>query len=192
MRGRCRRLALAALGALTFTGALVTRVTASDCAMPSRPRALQPASVVRVADGDTIVVETAAGQHLRVRLIGVDTPELHVTDKLRRDAERSGGDAAAIRALGERAAAFTRTHLAGRRVELERDAAAIDRHGRALAYVWVGQELFNVVLVRDGYAGVLTVPPNVKYAGVLAACHREARQGRRGLWALGPAAAGGP
>jgi endonuclease YncB( thermonuclease family) len=76
-------------------------------------------------------------------------------------------------------------------VELERDVTPADRYGRALAYVWVGEELYNLVLVRDGYAGLLTVPPNVKYAGVLAACHREARAGRRGLWGLGPAALGG-
>ena len=42
----------------------------------------------------------------------------------------------------------------------------------------------NAIVVRDGYAGLLTIPPNVKYADVLAACHRTARESRRGLWAL--------
>ena len=156
---------------------------AADCTMPRKPSGLAPASVLRVVDGDTLVVHVADGRSIRVRMIGVDTPELHPSEKLTRDAQRSGKDADAIRALGARASAFTRKHLAGRQVELERDATALDRHGRTLAYVWVGQELYNVLIMREGYASPLTVPPNVKYAGTLAACHRAARGARRGLWA---------
>jgi len=138
---------------------------------------------VRVVDGDTLVVRLADGRSTRVRLIGIDTPELHPSDKLTRDAQRSGKDAAAIQALGARASAFTKKHLTGRHVEMERDTTALDRYGRTLAYVWVGGELYNLVIVREGYAGLLTIPPNVKYAQTLSACHRTAREARRGLWA---------
>ncbi|HEU5197287.1 MAG TPA: thermonuclease family protein [Methylomirabilota bacterium] len=156
---------------------------AADCAMPRKPAGLAPASVVRVVDGDTLVVHLGDGRSARVRLIGVDTPELHASDKLRRDAQRSGKDAVAIQALGAKASDFTKKHLSGRKVELERDATPVDRHGRTLAYVWLGEELYNLVILREGYASPLTVPPNVKYADTLAACHRTARQARRGLWA---------
>ena len=158
--------------------------TAATCTMPRKPPGLHPASVVRVVDGDTIVVHTGDGRAARVRLIGIDTPEVHPSDKLRRDAQRSGRDAAAIQALGAKASEFTKKYLAGRQVELERVVTPADRYGRTLAYVWVGEELYNLVIVRDGYAGLLTLPPNVRYAGVLAACHRTARESRRGLWAL--------
>ena len=159
------------------------RALADSCTMPRKPPGLASASVLRVTDGDTVVVRLADGRSARVRLIGIDAPELYPSDKLQRDAERSGQDPATIQALGRRAMTFTKQHLAGRHVELERDATAMDRYGRTLAYVWLGDALFNLVIVREGYAGLLTVPPNVKYAGTLAACHRLARDARRGLWA---------
>jgi len=157
--------------------------SAASCTMPRKPPGLQPASVERVVDGDTIIVHTSEGRRTRVRLIGIDTPELHPSDKLRRDAQRSGKDVAAIQALGARASEFTKKYLGGRAIQLEHDVTALDRYGRRLAYVWVGDELYNLVIVRDGYAGLMTIPPNVRYADVLAACHRSARDARRGLWA---------
>jgi micrococcal nuclease len=40
----------------------------------------------------------------------------------------------------------------------------------------------NEEMVREGYAQVMTIPPNVKYAGLFMACQREAREQGRGLW----------
>jgi endonuclease YncB( thermonuclease family) len=180
-RGGSRLAVLTALALLLAPAA----ARAQSCTMPRKPAGLVPASVVRVVDGDTIVVRLGDGRTTRVRLIGIDTPEVHPSDKLRRDAQRTGKDAAAIQALGARASEFTRKHLAGRTIDLERDATALDRYGRTLAYVWLGGDLYNLVIVREGYAGLLTIPPNVKYAGTLAACHRTAREARRGLWAAG-------
>ena len=182
MRGRgCLSLFLALVLALLAPSVS----TAASCTMPHKPHGLAPASVVRVVDGDTIIVHLGDGRSARVRLIGIDSPELHPSEKLRRDAQRSGKDAAAIQALGAKAADFTRKRLDGRKIEIERDATALDRYGRTLAYVWVGDELFNMLIVREGYAGLMTIPPNVKYAETLAACHRTARESHRGLWALG-------
>jgi len=181
MGARHRRSGLVVVAALALL--LSPALAAAQCAMPPKPSGLVAASVVRVMDGDTLVVRLADGRSTRVRLIGIDTPELHPSDKLTRDAQRSGKDAAAIQALGARASAFTKKHLTGRHVEMERDTTALDRYGRTLAYVWVGGELYNLVIVREGYAGLLTIPPNVKYAQTLSACHRTAREARRGLWA---------
>ena len=94
-------------------------------------------TVKRVVDGDTLVLSN----NERVRLIGVDTPEYHASDKLRRDARASGKDAAAIRELGSQASAFTKSMAAGRRVKLAFDQANAavnhrDRYGRLLAYVY--------------------------------------------------------
>jgi endonuclease YncB( thermonuclease family) len=177
---RCRP-GLVALVVLAFPFAPAD-AHAQSCTMPPRPSGLVPATVVRVVDGDTVVVRLGDGRSARVRLIGVDTPEVHDADKLRREAENAGRDVATIRALGRRATAFTRQHLAGRRIEMERDVTVLDQYGRTLAYLWLGDELYNVVLVREGYARLITLPPNVKYAGTLAACYRAARAARRGLW----------
>jgi len=91
--------------------------------------------VKRVIDGDTLLL--ANGE--RVRLIGVDTPEVHVSNKLYRDSERSRRDIKTIRRLGRRASAFVRKLVQGKRVRLEYDQAnaAIghrDRYRRILAY----------------------------------------------------------
>jgi endonuclease YncB( thermonuclease family) len=66
------------------------------------PRPIQAADylkVTRVVDGDTIVLETGE----KVRLIGVDTPEVHESAKLHKDAERSQRDVQTIRELGKKA-----------------------------------------------------------------------------------------
>ncbi|HTZ10966.1 MAG TPA: hypothetical protein VMD04_01105, partial [Candidatus Margulisiibacteriota bacterium] len=68
--------------------------------------------VTRAVDGDTLVLE--GGE--RVRLIGIDTPEMHESAKLYRDAQRSHSDIAVIQAMGRRAYKFTRNLVEGRRV----------------------------------------------------------------------------
>jgi micrococcal nuclease len=92
---------------------------------------------------------------------------------------RTGRDREAILALGRQASAFTRRLLPeGTRVEVENGAQARDRRGRLLAYVWtVGGELVNLVILREGYAQILTVPRNVKYQALLLACQREGAGG---------------
>lgn len=78
---------------------------------------------------------------------------------------------------------FTRRSLNGREVGLEYDVQRRDQYRRALAYAWLQNgTLFNMLILKAGYAQVLTIPPNVKYADVFLACQREARQAKRGLW----------
>jgi micrococcal nuclease len=42
--------------------------------------------------------------------------------------------------------------------------------------------MLNYELVAQGYAQVVTYPPDVKYADVFVQLQREAREQRRGLW----------
>ena len=70
--------------------------------------AKDPATIIRVVDGDTIEV-TLNGQKEKIRLIGVDTPKKFESDKLHRDAAHTGQDEKTIRALGERASDFTKS-----------------------------------------------------------------------------------
>ena len=68
-------------------------------------RADGQATVIKVVDGDTLDVRIG-NRKQRVRLIGVDTSELHESDKLVRDAARSQCSEAALQDLGAEATAF--------------------------------------------------------------------------------------
>lgn len=124
--------------------------------------------MVRVVDGDTIHVKLWERVE-KVRYIGVNTPETHHPTR----GEEPGG---------REAAEMNRRLVAGQRVRLELDVRARDRHGRLLAYVWVGDLMVNAELVRLGYAQVMTVPPNVKHQELFVKLQREARDAGRGLW----------
>lgn len=144
-------------------------------------------TVVRVIDGDTY--ELSDGK--TVRLIGVDTPEKYTGGKLRRDAERTGMDAATIRVLGEEASRYASSLVQGKRVDLQLDPANaasdhMDGYGRTLAYVWlvIGGErsvLVNRRLIEAGYASAYTDYP-FQYMDNFRAAEQRAREARRGLW----------
>ena len=124
--------------------------------------------VVRVVDGDTIRVQIG-GRTERVRYIGVNTPEVHHRAK---GAEPGGREASEQ----------NRALVAGKRVRLELDVQERDRHGRLLAYVWVGDHMVNAEMVRLGYAQVMTIPPNVRHQALFLKLQRDAREAGRGLW----------
>ena len=135
--------------------------------------------VVRAVDGDTLKLENGE----RVRLIGIDTPEMHESDKLYRDSQRTKQDIRSIQELGRRAYEFTRNLVEGKRVSLEFDAEKQDKYGRLLAYVYLKDGTFvNAEIVKQGYASLMTYPPNVKYADLFLKLYQEARENRRGLW----------
>ena len=138
--------------------------------------------VTYVYDGDTIKLDNGE----RVRLIGIDTPETHVNEKLARDVQRRKSGRQTQLAMGEKAAAFTRSLLAGQDVRLEFDVEQRDRYGRLLAYVYLPDGTFvNEKIIREGYAYPLTIPPNVRHADEFKQWFDEARHARRGLWSQG-------
>lgn len=126
------------------------------------------ALVTRVVDGDTAVM-TLDGVEVRVRFIGIDTPESVAPDQ-------------PVECYGKQASAYTTSRIEGRTIRLELDVERMDRYGRTLAYVWIGDELLNETLVAEGYALVTTYPPNVRYVDRFVAAQREAREAGRGLW----------
>ena len=131
---------------------------------PPVPRDARAAVVERVSDGDTIVLSGLG----RSRLIGIDTPEVF------------GGE----ECFGRRASAFVKRLLPrGSRVRYRLGVERRDRYGRPLVYVWLPDRRFlNGLLVAEGYATPLTIPPNVDYAKRFVALARRARESGRGLW----------
>lgn len=148
-------------------------------AAPPFPEKIFPVYVTGVVDGDTIHVRLKDGREEKVRLIGVDTPE----------------STREVEPYGKEASAHTKKRLQKKTVYLELDVGERDKYGRLLAYVWLSRpkkesadevraKMFNAELLLNGYAQVLTVPPNVKYAELFTSFQREAREKKKGLWGL--------
>lgn len=135
-----------------------------DSAGPSEPGQRTAARVTKHTDGDTLWLSGIG----KVRLIGVDTPEVY------------GG----AECFGRQASAFVeRTVPLGSEVRYRLGLDERDRYGRALAYVWLRDGRFlNELLVARGYAQALTVPPNVEYEELFVRAAGRARDTGRGLW----------
>ncbi len=110
------------------------------------PKSALSVQVVRVIDGDTIQVCCVFGDRVKVRYIGVDTPETHHPMR-------------GVEPYGKEAAEANRKLVDGKTVRLEFDVQQLDRYGRTLAYVYLEDGTFvNAWLVEHGFAQGMTVP----------------------------------
>lgn len=123
--------------------------------------------VMRVVDGDTLVIETGE----TVRLIGIDTPE-------------SVAPRGIVECLGKESATFLRELVEGKTVTLERDVSERDRYGRLLRYVFLDGVLVNETLVLVGYARAVRYPPDTGRADQLERAEQVAREKGRGIFDL--------
>jgi micrococcal nuclease len=131
-----------------------------DEASPGRTSA----RVTKHTDGDTLWLSGIG----KVRLIGVDTPEVYGDDEC----------------YGREASDFVeRLVPLGAAVSYRLGIDERDRYGRALAYLYLDDgRLLNLLLVQRGYAQALTIPPNVELAQRFRRAARRARAAGRGLW----------
>lgn len=137
---------------------------------PNRPDSVPPAPgesaailngrVVRVADGDTLTLETDGGR-VRVRLFGLDAPEM---DQPRGRESKKG----LARLVGGQTA---RVEVTGR-----------DQFGRTLGRVFVGERAVDRDMVSAGWAWVYEGYCRGEFCRELAVLQAEAKEGRRGLW----------
>ena len=125
----------------------------------------QKVKVIRVIDGDTVEIENGE----KVRYIGMDTPETVDPRK-------------PVQCFGKEASLKNKNLVEGKEVELEVDISNIDKYGRLLRYVWLNGVMINEELVKEGYARVETIPPDVKYSQILLSAEKDARSNNRGLW----------
>lgn len=135
--------------------------------------------VERVVDGDTAIIRVGNDKR-RVRFLGVDTPETVHPKK-------------GVEFYGKEASSFTKNFLTGKRVWLEYDKSPTDRYNRHLAYIWMSkpeninedsirENMFNARLLIEGYAKVMIIKPNSRYANLFNKFQYEARKSRKGLW----------
>ncbi len=123
------------------------------------------ARVIEIHDGDTVTIELD-GAIFRTRLIGIDAPEM------------------GQKPWGER----SKKHLMellkkAREVRIETDIEKFDKYDRLLIYLFTEEgTLINEQLLRDGYAVILTIPPNIRYVDRFIKAQKEAKEHKRGIW----------
>lgn len=138
---------------------------------------LEAVTLIRVIDGDTILVKNSSAAELRIRMIGVDTPESVNPDENKNTEE------------GRAASKYTKSMLKeGSVYYLEYDEEKTDKYGRTLAYVWlrsdvtnnkdkeyIKENMYNAILLANGYATTLKIPPNTKYSSVFNQIEKDAK-----------------
>lgn len=135
-------------------------------------RQMEKAHVKKVVDGDTIQLETGE----KVRYIGIDTPETKHPTK-------------PVQCFGKEASKKNTELVEGKDILMEKDVSNTDRYGRLLRYIYLpnpdatDEAIFvNEYLVEQGYAHLLTYPPDVKYNELLKSAETQARDEGKGLW----------
>lgn len=148
---------------------------------------VEPFSVARVIDGDTIVVNIngstsspQAGAETHIRLIGINSPELN--DKR-----------AQVACFAKKAKDEAEKLLGGKTVHLEKDPTQgdYDKYGRLLAYVFTedgstsspqGRSFFNKLMIKKEYAYEYTYRLPYKYQNEFRAAQEETHINKKGLW----------
>ncbi len=147
---------------------------------------LVEAQVVKHVDGDTVYVKFEDGKIGKIRIIGVDAPELAKENR-------------AAEFYAKEASEYLHDLIYGKTVYLEKDVSDRDQYGRLLRYVWLESSLNNVdfdnitetdlvnhmvnaKLLANGYAKLVTFPPDVKYHESFRKFNKEAREDNLGLW----------
>lgn len=129
-----------------------------------------PYAVVDVVDGDTIDIEIGS-EEVTVRLVGVDAPESVHPDSSKNTPE------------GKKASEWLCEYLEGKSVYLEYDIEREDIYGRTLAYVYDEDgNMLQEEILSAGYANLLTIQPNSRYADRFATLYEEAQVQEKGLW----------
>ncbi|MGC9530140.1 MAG: metallophosphoesterase [Candidatus Bipolaricaulaceae bacterium] len=141
-------------------------------AAAARPPDAIPARITRWVDGDTgdvhlLVRAPDLGPRERVRLLGIDAPELDEP-------------------LGQQARRHLRQLTMGKTVYLEFDRQRRDVHGRPLVHVWVASDgdwlLVGEEMLLAGLARTLFIPPNARYLDRFQRAERLAQARCLGLW----------
>jgi len=158
MSGRFRRAVLFLFAFVVLLGASVP-----SCASPRTVEG----EVSRVIDGDTVALTTREGTKLRVRLYGIDAPEVRH--------EKTAGQP-----YGKEAKEALTALALGRRVTVE--IVDIDVHGRTVGIVHRSGVDINLEMVRNGYAWAYRRYLSAPYASRYLDAEREARGRRLGLW----------
>lgn len=141
------------------------------------------ATVVSVVNGDTLVID-CNGKRETIRLAGIDAPECRMSRQAEVESRQTGESLIEIASKGIDAKRFLESMVKkGDVIVVAFDVETRTRGGGLLGYVYLSDgRMLNEIIVREGYARVIRIFPNVKYHDRLLQAYREARTFRRGLW----------
>lgn len=172
-------------GGVTNASVNATGDTMTDAGGASAFATTLNATVVDIADGDTVDVRLANGTEETIRLVGVDTPEVWVanTPGEFRGVPTTSAGRDCLRGWGHNASDYTAARLAGADVTLAFDPNTDRRgyYGRLLAYVYVNGTNHNAALVEHGLARVYDASDFSRKAA-FQRFEAAAYQNRTGLW----------
>ncbi|MCB1196340.1 thermonuclease family protein [bacterium] len=159
---------------------LRTRIYCALSNLNSQQVSYDSIQIAQVIDGDTVEL----ANHEKVRLIGIDTPELYDSDKLFRDAAESGVPAHVISVLGKQAHLFAQQLCERRTVKLEFGTERKDKYGRLLAFIFLEDgRMANEEIIKAGYAfAYLRFPFREDYRVRFREAEKTAKQNKAGLW----------
>ena len=144
--------------------------TSSSNSAQTELKGKEKVHVDRVVDGDTFVAKKSNGEQIKVRLIGVDTPETVKPNT-------------PVQPYGKEASNYSKQHLNNKDVYLEYDKEKEDRYGRTLAYVWLDEKtMYNEELVKKGLAREKYFSPNGKYRSTFEKDEQQAKKDKVNLW----------
>lgn len=134
---------------------------------------MKKAEVIRVKDGDTYVLNID-GEETTVRLIGVDTPESVAPSEYSKENTSEGEMISEI---------IKQKLLQRTTLYVELDIEKNDKYGRTLAYLYFEDGVMvQEWLLQNGYAQVMIIQPNTKYAARFAEIQSNAADNKVGLW----------
>lgn len=128
--------------------------------------------VDQLVDGDTFWVLDKDSRRIKIRLIGIDAPEVKTVFNKKKHP------------FGIHSKAYLDSILnVHPYLKLTFDVDSLDRYGRTLAYAFLNNgKLLNEKMVREGYATIMTVAPNVTYQDLLLEAQVYARENKLGIW----------
>ena len=118
--------------------------------------------VKQVYDGDTLLLEDGR----KVRYLGINSPE-------------------SLEPFFLKAKRLNESLVLKKKIRLEFDQERMDAYNRLLAYVYMGDQMVNARMIREGLAHVFFIGPNRKYQSLLLQAQAEAKQHKVGFWSVG-------
>ncbi|NOZ21242.1 MAG: thermonuclease family protein [Planctomycetes bacterium] len=141
-----------------YAGLLALSVVLPSCGGP-------PGESARIVEIPRVnQIEIATGE--TIQLIGVD--EIIFPDR--------------VVEMSDEAARFTRRRLSGKVIYVKRRQAVPGRGDRVLGDVYLGNDLFNAEVIRQGYGKTAKNVP-AEWKEQFEELEKDARQEKRGLWA---------